>query len=433
MVLCFWEGGDFVEASFARTTSFSSAIFRGGGCFLGAQFSGITTFGDVRFDGGVIFTGSEFLQYSGFERAVFRGEAEFINVRFQAVLSFEDAAFYSAVSFDRSKFCGLANFRNVRLESSGDFSVESRFMPDFVGATLYPAVSFHGLNVIGLGQQALRAQLIGLSFFGLIVCGVLLLWLLRGPSAQIAGWAVIATGAGLLLAWTLYGGKWAASDCQHEASRARALMKLNVENGNHLDEARFFRHLLKAQRLGSPLGARDAVVRLFEKPLGMLYEIGSDYGLSFLRPLIILVNVILFNGFLLWAWEGGGLNPQLKEEYSEFWRVRSPDLAKPFHADLLEAIGYSTSRAFPFGPWGEINPPTNQSQYDRPTSGEACSFAARMLAVGACRPNGIVLDTASALEGHRLIVRTLGLLQSLLTIVLAFLFGLAVRRRFQIS
>jgi len=37
------------------------------------------------------------------------------------------------------------------------------------------------------------------------------------------------------------------------------------------------------------------------------------------------------------------------------------------------------------------------------------------------------------LEAHRLLVRLMGLAQSLMSIVLAFLFGLAVRRRFQIS
>lgn len=471
----FWGKVSFDRVVFSGSANFRGANFRSDASFLEARFSMITNFSGANFFGDTYFQTASFLNYAefkavvfsnvanfhgvylsdcvDFEGSVFSKKATFDKANFAKKTSFTGATFRGCASFDEAKFWGLGNFENAAFEancrfSNSEFKVGGNFgatclkAPNFVGATLHPAVSFRGLTMTGLGRAAFNIQWHAIApavfVFTLIY---LLLW---GDNPFRSLWvpigAIVFLSAGVIrwIWWTLSGSAdfltQSKFDPRDEEDCARTLVKVSAENRNHLDEARFFRHQLKAQRLELPNGWKDIRVRpgtwLIAKPaeksIGMIYELVSDYGLSFLRPVFALLTLVLANAVLLWAWEGGGLRSQ--QMPTSFQRVEAG-----FDARFLEAVSYSASRAFPFGPWGEIKAPENEQDGPQSIPAEGCAFAARILAVGPCRPDGVSLETPAALEGHRLLVRTLGLIQSLLTIVLVFLFGLALRRRFQIS
>lgn len=421
--------------------------------FYRATFCEATTFADAAFLADAIFDNATFLGNANFARTTFLGDANFDRATFSGDANFERATFFRHSDFGSATFSGNVNFwnasfrdsalfSNAQLATTGNFGTQFARAPNFVGARLHPSVSFHGIKISGLEKSGRSAQAVWLLCLGVTIFGV---WAYQTFEGSIGGWfglAALVVGAYMLWVWTVASG-FALGVGSEEANNAAALAKISAENRNHLDEARFFRHQLKAQRLDGGVGlfrARPITYwfgRPAEKALGLSYEIISDYGLSFIRPLICLLVVTITSAFLLWAWEGGGLNNSDPNQRGAFWESRSVSprdlLSDP---QFLEAMSYSASRAFPFGPWGEIAMPRGlETGDDVRANSEAmeCAFAARLLAVGLCRPSGLDLTDETQLEGHRLAVRLMGLGQSLLTIVLAFLFALAVRRRFQIS
>lgn len=459
----FWAAADSIKGdpSFGLSVSFDWAAFLERVQFRGARFCGYNFFRNAFFAGEADFVRAVFSQYTTFSGSVFCAEAHFSKATFASEVDFVDviflgssnfrftqfaygvqfeaALFIGTAAFEKSRFRGTASFQDSQFSRPGYFDAVSDVMPDFLGAKLHPAGSFSRLRVIGLGKRSIKVQAT------LLIIMVVFYFSLFPIIESVLGrdFALLAGLLYFLIVVLVQSGLLDLDE--REAMRAAALAKISAENRNHLDEARFFRHQLKAQRLQGPSSVQEVISRPFtwalvkpaEKGLGWTYEVVSDYGLSFIRPIIALIAVTLLSAFLYWAWERGGINA-LDPERQSALRVATNLAPKQLFsdADFLEAISFSASRAFPFGPWGEIRPPidfewdgsaVSSSQLDR------CAFAARLLAVGHCRPDGIDLSDRTRLESHRLAVRLVGLGQSLATIVLAFLFGLAVRRRFQIS
>lgn len=440
------RGASFVGATFGAFADFKNAVFQGPANFAGATFEGRAiflgaTFGETRFDGAKFAHGAEFSSASStritFVRACF-GRASFFNGVTFLNSSFADAVFMRNVGFQgatlpfanfiRASFRREVDFSEVKVELSGNFAAHFATMPNFVGAKLHPDVSFYGMRATQLGRVGFALQLVFGSLVGLaLVCWVGAVLLFGSPSWLVGLVAALSSAPAAI--WIVAGGIRAQP--QVEASNARTLMKISAENRNHLDEARFFRHQLKAQRFDGPADvgeilrnpAQWLIVKPIEKFIGIAYEVAADYGLSFMRPLISAVLLVALAGFLLWAWEAGefsrGSSAGLPYVHSSHSPFAAPDAA------LFEAIGYSASRVFPFGSWGEIKAPND--------SKVGCNFAARLLAVEHCRPRGIRISTRTELEGHRLRVRFIGALQSSVAVALVFLFGLALRRRFQIG
>ena len=136
-----------------------------------------------------------------------------------------------------------------------------------------------------------------------------------------------------------------------------------------------------------------------------LYGGTSDYGNSVVRPVAWIFLFMLVFG-LLYAVQGSssllGWN----------WKV-------PNFAELGQGFSYSAGRVFGFGPWG--------------SEPEACTMMGQMLNVqpeaGVTCPdghNGWGYWTAFGIKAQ-------ATLQTLMAIILVFLSGLAVRRRFQIN
>jgi hypothetical protein len=384
---------------------FDRATFQGDARFESANFQDITLFVRATFQGAARFESATFQNTTGFTSATFQGEA-----------GFADAQFKRNAEFSRSKLTG-----------SGSFAARFAAAPIFLAAEIAPPVSFEGFRITGLGAGTFLLHL-GSALLLLVLAATAF------ASLQSQGWLSnlsLAAAIAVALVWfatMILSGR--LMDSSSEATAARVLIKISEDNRNHLDYARFFRHQLKAQRLEAPSTFRAfaerplywLLVKPIEKLLRLTYEVVADYGLSLIRPIVFLIASVFAFAALVWAWEGGGLG----KPKSPFWSahaVYAP--AAPVDSDFLGALSFSAARVFPFGPWGEVKAPDEGKGQ--------CSFAARHLAVDHCRPDGVDLPRPTALEGHRLAVRAVAVVQSILAALLIFLFALAVRRRFQIT
>ncbi|MFZ4121653.1 MAG: hypothetical protein ACOYKM_08315 [Caulobacterales bacterium] len=115
-----------------------------------------------------------------------------------------------------------------------------------------------------------------------------------------------------------------------------------------------------------------------------LYATASDYGASMLRPFIALGLVIFLFGVI-------------------YAVMHNPFGVIPTLSQVESAMTFSASRVFPFGTYEDVSKDWITAFEN--TSGGLATFGLRVLAT----------------------------VQSVFAILLSFLFGLAVRRRFQIS
>lgn len=172
---------------------------------------------------------------------------------------------------------------------------------------------------------------------------------------------------------------WNAQRESHlkELERGCRVLKLAMnKSSNRSREQTLYRFELQARRKqsGQPLG---------EALVSDLYALASDYGASLARPFLALgVVVVLFAAF--------------------YAVMGKPPGALPAREQIESALTFSASRVFPVGPYDDVSKEWIRAFEAR--NGGLATFGLRILAT----------------------------LESLIAIILAFLFGLAVRRRFQI-
>jgi hypothetical protein len=132
----------------------------------------------------------------------------------------------------------------------------------------------------------------------------------------------------------------------------------------------------------------------WERQISWLYSAAADYGRSIGWPLFWLVALIPLFAFaytgMVYTWRAPalvGLTPRIV---------------------VVESLSFSAQRVLPFGPWQLTEARIKRSPVQSLLQGPTDSL-------------------------FSLAVRFLGTVQSLAALILAFLAGLAIRRRFQIS
>ncbi|MFN3228373.1 MAG: hypothetical protein ACK41P_00800 [Asticcacaulis sp.] len=180
---------------------------------------------------------------------------------------------------------------------------------------------------------------------------------------------------------------------QYLESGCRTLKHEFQKNSDFLYAQIMYKYELKSRKLQqkTPIG---------EKLTSSIYSYLSDYGLSVIRPVSCII--ILFITFAIFYYTFN---------YSPIYY--SINLLFPYTTEnttlncnpisIADAFAVSASRIFPFGPFDDVNN----------------SFVEKLM----CQKRGWDIG----------LFRFLATLQSLFSIVLVFLFGLAVRRRFQVS
>ncbi|RYG99941.1 MAG: hypothetical protein EON58_02090 [Alphaproteobacteria bacterium] len=411
-------GAGFDNCTFDKGADFTGANFCEGANFKGARFTKVASFNDVRFEGAsfegalfesvAIFDGATFEDVVHFKRCCFLREASFIESRFAAQAHFDDVKFRGDATFLKTHFMDWARFLNAEFEHSTTFqNAIFDLAPRFQQAKLHEDTTFDSAKFRSVDRALRNAQWkFWVLFAAAFAAGLGALWIDGLP-----GWVLTFCFVALLvaaLAYALLGGA-RATESDDEMRAFRALTLHCEKFRNRRDAARFYRLELKATRLRTS-------THPVERFISFLYDLSSQYGNSMTRPLVALVFVVLAFSAIYWVWEAHASSRMLATT-----SYQPAPHAVDAGLRLIESTRYSLSRAVPFFPFSQQNE-------------TSCDFADRLTGEGDLRGLcGFQTVSKNDLAWRRLAVGLVSAVQSLLAVTLAFLFGLAVRRRFQID
>ncbi|MBL8531418.1 MAG: pentapeptide repeat-containing protein [Hyphomonadaceae bacterium] len=383
-------GGEaaFVSAKFNQNARFAFATFAGRAAFAAAHFHAIADWASARFR-----------MEADFRDATFEKPAYFNSANFSGVLHMAGAIFRSPAGFREAKFGGRMDFRAAVFEAAASF--ESIAWPTLAGdwhgafqqARFRAAPSFAGSRFKALAAFAGAALENGLAIDdeGEAAASRTFVQERRAAIAAAArdaqDWAAeeIDKNGGRMNRSLIAKKRFAARETRLKQleSGCRVLKQAMAQASNKPYENMLYRFELQARR-----AQRDTP--LWEKTLSHLYGLASNYGASMTRPFLAL-------GVLLVVFA------------AHFYALGV------IHGLVGESITRDAWQAWDFSFANVFRPLSSLSGSDF----ERGTLAHRLLTI----------DT----PGWTSAVRALSTLQSLLAIVLAFLFALAVRRRFQIN
>ena len=389
----------FDRAVFLDTASFTSATFSGDAGFTGSTFVGYAGFTGGTFKREASFTGSLWIGVANFARAncrgyttfggaIFLGPSSFENAIFETEVSYDHAAFEREIRFSSTKFEKLANFQDVNFEvkyhdevNSGrmDFGKANFVGPaDFTGAKFSTKPIDHSASFLGARFSDL------VSFRG---CGDH--WVAALDEAEIKG-RILIDERDEPEALRIFDNEVlpAARNGGNNNETGESLLK-ELEGGcrtikvamgaarNEIMEHRFYRYQLLARR-------EQAGVPKSERMISHIFDISANYGLSLTKPLIgLFILVLVFTIIYSFFWNATG-------QFSETAAMKSVEMA--------------ASRLFPFGAFEDVSKNWFKS-----------------------------LEERGAYHYTIFSARIIGSIQSLISLVLIFLFGLGVRRRFKVG
>jgi hypothetical protein len=416
----------FESAGFFESASFDGARFAGVANFYRTLFFGEANFRNTRFAADASFARVFFFGDARLRNAVFSGQADFWGGECQGVIRCNAVRFEASVSMRRRRFEGLAFFDGTQFSGDTDF-----------GAAVFEALaSFEAINWpqaardwhSAFNQTLFRGTLVftgsgfccfaafdgasmerGLQIDEMSEHGAAALFrrelkgALTAAKLDAVEWAELARGEQGRLAASSEraikarrGGKdgpdrhaIAAYEQDRRSARlrelergCRALKQAMMLASDRTREHLLFRFELMARRAQADTPA-------WEKLISHLYGAASDYGASLARPFAALAMLVLMCAGLFWSWGAsvglvsfdGNLVVTGADALGLSWRNVIRPLSFPG-----EDEGAWVSRLFWTSDWGT-----------------------------------------------QLGVRVLATLESALAITFAFLFALAVRRRFQID
>lgn len=440
---------DFNYANFSDDTNFIGAIFFGHAFFNGAIFSGSVDFSGVLFSRSASYFGTAFRGTARFSNTIFQDEVTFEGSGFTSDARFYDILCQGKINFRSVIFCENTEFDNARFLEESDFGIadfhsrvsyQTAVFSDitrFDGAIFRDEVDFESAvfrNSASFDSYHFESELKKRRFSGRISFRKAIFAgptsfedavLPREPMRHSA--AFLGARFEDLVSFRGCGDHWVAAlneaeikarilidkrdegECIRDFDmvvlpRARCgggnpdaneILLKELEGGcraikvsmgaarDEIMEQRYYRFQLRARR-------EQAGVPWFERQVSHLYGVTADYGLSLWRPLLGLLLLITYST---------GLYIVLKT------------LAEGTTLDasqIGDCLLMSLSRIFPFGAF----------------EGVSDNWIKEFLKV----------DEKFVREaGWSLVVRGFATLQSLIALVLVFLFGLAVRRRFKVG
>ncbi len=413
----FQSEAHFTGVKFAGAADFSDAVFHNHAIFEQARFAGPADFFGVHFLGRALFDNAQCLDDIGFYKSAFVRRLTINDATFYGKVNLEGATDGdpivsspqlirltaqgtpltaltgtldpgvgpSASSFRslpklharRATFYENANFSNRDMLSPSTFR-SARFHERalFHGSDIHANVNFHGTRF----REALHFTPKHLPKYPDDL--LRLRFLNDGAGRDYAGWkkAYLKTRA-------VRRGDDFTADGYFDALETsfRTLKQLMEDRRDRVREGEFFNYELRARRKRSD-------VPWWERAASFIYWLISDYGNSIFRPLVTMV--LLFVGLSLAYYALG-------DHLTRLVPLKLPH--------LFSAFGFS---------WGNVFSPFSVLDPQRFSSGSDSWVQSLVLTP----------DSAAAFR-----IKVLASAQSLLSLTLAFLAGLAGRRRFQIN
>lgn len=427
---------DFDQITFSGKAYFADTTFDRWARFYAATFNEQTKFANATFKGYALFDESTFSGHANFRRTKFSGEARFEHTTFSGGAIFEDSTFSKVADFPRSTFSGDANFAVSTFSEHANFS-ESTFSgdADFSAATFdrmayfydatfeeqtnFEVATFNGRAVfLQINWPDNESKIVSFSkaiflgndttfegekfrhfeaFANTIFTGIPRFPL--HPQKHDDNLQVKAFKRARLHAREEIKGKKARSSKRREikirhweqlAAGYRTLKKAAQNNLDFAAVQRYYRYELMT-RMQSP----DA--KWWEKTASFFYHWTSDYGNSIVRPFTSIAVLIIFFSAIYFGF------------------AVSVGLVSTNDYDQMQIVGW---QCWEFA-WNNVFRPLSALSTEAPREGDASRLAGKLL-----------YDYGG---GFAAAVRAVATLQSLLGLTIAFLFGLSIRRRFQIE
>lgn len=395
----FCEEVRFQDCRFVTSSWFGAAFF-GSADFSRSAFAEGAYFVEARFVGPARFANAPFRHEAVFERAVFQADAEFANGGFERAATFTGARFEARAGLARQSFGDNANFDRATFLKAMTFRSTMFHRFTSFDEITWPAAAcdWHDAFDQAIFKGAASFRRSGFGHFAAFNGARFDAGVTVEPSThdmddetfQREFEAAVALGKDKTAPLPPNPQKLSAHDVRLRQLEGgcRVLKDAFGKAQDRRNEQRLHRYELLARR------RQDAAPR-GERGLSWLYDKVARYGESWDRPLWCLVGLWLSSAALFWTL-GALADGTLLERLCL-------DVSRPFDADVIAALNLSASRSLTFGLWAQ---------------GGSASW----------------LQDLSLDHGwYELAARLFGSLETAVSLALLFLFGLSLRRRFQIS
>jgi uncharacterized protein YjbI with pentapeptide repeats len=352
----FMKAADFLEANFKGTASFSSA-----------KFTKHAGFGNTTFNRYAFFDGATFMQIAVLGSAAFEGSTSFSRAIFMENADFGDSIFTGSVDFTNARFLGTAKWIRSQFLEKTEFR-HTVFDPQIAGApsAIFATASFFKSGGIIFDDVDLSRAL----FHDSDVSGV----------------------------WFTSSVRWGSWGRDHRAAVFEEVISLDQEHAQGLQRdgkrdyraiAQVYQQLKKSydvrldywtanefhfgememRRLAAPTKGRLLRLRRWlprQLSLSAWYRYASDYGNSYVKPMLWLPVVLLVFGGLF-PLPGAGLrrsNAQSKETYASAWQAGNSRSQRLWQEVRLSGKGFLTAvdtatfqkstEYAPAYPWGRV-------------------------------------------------------------------------------
>jgi Pentapeptide repeats (9 copies) len=467
----------FQSASFSGTAVFQSATFSGEASFKSAAFSDRADFESAAFSGEAIFESAAFSDTAFFQSVAFSGEASFKSasfsglavfrsVSFSGPASFRGQTFKNDIFFNGAKFrserkidFGLATFERVAqfdgalFEGETDFSAVwgqrtfslagARFegVPDFIQAHFEEAPRLDNVEVEGRllsSRQEPREEGKKLSRRNWLH-----LWLLRltKPYGSL-DYIYRRTREGVP----------EGSPLRDIPARWRALKRLAIQGHDTDRELQFFSGEVRSARFAGdwplpwPIWKANAWGGFLRFWAGLLYQILSNFGRSLIRPFLAwALCIVIFAIYFL------GQNEEMALRRDAHFGGPFA-VTKEYTRTAWKAV-WSPPHCYPGTPPDQADPPPPQDGFTGLVQKVRSQTNLVNEALSISYHNAVILLDSSADSAHRAfgclygveryggnpvayVPRSVAIasgVQKLLSAVLIFLFGLAVRNMLKVK
>jgi hypothetical protein len=390
---CFFnEQLTLTHCEFVGGATFENCVFKRRICCQGSTVSGMASFCDSRFFSHNLFHETLFVGKVWFHHATFHGSASFARSHFSSEASFANATFLGAAEFEGVLFDGRADFDCCTYRSNFSFQNSKFNGPAFFSDNSWPCSTL----VRDQTEPACERAFYNSRFSASAV--------FRGT-----GFRAFAAFDGAFFDGGAYIDRVSENEAKSNFSR-----ELQQAIGLDDPESRLESLLGGCQTLRQAMERasdkkREHLLYQFElmtrryqiktprweKILSYLYDWSSRYGSSIARPVAVLIVVVVALG-LFYGLVAGFQTDALA--------VRRPvEFSAAAWQPIFSGISFSAGRAFPFGPWA-----IEQNQFHSALIGSGDTFGS-------------------------IVIRLIATGESVLSAILLFLSGLAVRRRFQIG
>jgi len=279
----------FVSASFNSNTYFHSVSFNGLAGFRFTKFNGEADFGFTSFNGIAFFVSASFAQKVYFRSASFNSDAEFVSVKFENKADFSSAVFKKYTYFDSGekdcRFEKSANFNLAHFEKPVSFK-QAIFKDTANFASITSDKSFNLLQT----DFALVPDFTEAAFHAPPVLDEIEIAkpLIKRP----CNWNGEHKDPRKMCKSSKF--NWPIANDPTDTRKYRALAKMAAEAKDYQNEMQFFAEEQRCRRFwhDKPFSrhSRDGAGRFW---FGLVYQLFSDFGRSFLRPAIGWLGVFI--------------------------------------------------------------------------------------------------------------------------------------------